>query len=57
MLSHMTYDDALTYVKGQVLPEEISCLRSKTFYHDYRYNEGDSIVSQVFDEGRNWILI
>lgn len=46
MLSHMAYDEALNYVKSHDVPEEISCLKSSSFYHDYYYNEGNSIVSE-----------
>ncbi|KAG4075613.1 hypothetical protein HA402_003438 [Bradysia odoriphaga] len=46
MLSHMAYDEAVRYVKSQDVPEEVSCLRSSTFYHDYYYSEGNSIVSE-----------
>lgn len=47
ILSQMTYDEASEYVKGQAEPDEVSCLKSTTFHHEYFYNEGNSIVSEV----------
>lgn len=43
----MTFNDASEYVKSQEVPEEISCLKSDTFYHEYYYSQGNSIVSEV----------
>lgn len=43
----MTYNEATEYVKNQTVPEEISCLKSNKFYHEYYYAQGDSIVSEV----------
>lgn len=43
----MTYDEALEYVKSRELPEEVSCLKSTTLYHEYFYSQGNSIVSEV----------
>lgn len=47
----MAYDEALKYVESHDVPEEVSCLRSNTFYHEYYYNEGNSIVAEV-----GWII-
>lgn len=43
----MTYDEAYEYVKSEEVPEEVSCLKTNTFYHEYYYSDGNSIVSEV----------
>lgn len=49
----MTFNEASEYVKSQEVPEEISCLKSDTFYHEYYYSQGDSIVSEVKQKLQN----
>lgn len=56
ILSQMSYDEASEYVKSQEVPEEISCLKSNTLYHEYYYNQGNSIVSEVTNAGKNSLL-
>lgn len=47
IISHMTYNEAWEYIQNQSVPEETSCLKSDKFYHEYYYDQGNSIVSEV----------
>lgn len=42
----MTYNEAWEYAQNQSVQEETSCLK-RHFHHEYYYDQGNSIVSEV----------